>query len=202
MKYVWVLVVLMSVVGCASSPTSAAPAGQQPSAVSSAPSGNLYARVPAQVGAFRLTERAAVTGASTDSLYRFRDSSRTNLTVFIYDIAPDVRVEADSQKWTAREGGKFKEIQDIRVARGQIAAYVLAFSDTTRISVGEHNLLEHRTATPVRFPSGAVAVDMQFLYLVGGKFVKVRATIPEQGWEQTPVPSFARELALRLAGGA
>ncbi|MEX1186227.1 MAG: hypothetical protein WEA80_06530 [Gemmatimonadaceae bacterium] len=200
MKYVWVPVLLVSVVGCASSPTSAAPAGVR-SSVSPAPIANVHARVPAQVGEFKLTERAAVGGAPADSLYRFRDSSRTNLTVFIYEIAADVRVEADSQQWTAREGGKFKEIQDIRVARGQIAEYVLAFSDTTRIAVGEHNILEHRMATPVRFPSGAVAVDMQFLYLVGGKFIKVRATIPEQGWEQTRVPSFARELALRLARG-
>jgi hypothetical protein len=42
---------------------------------------------------------------------------------------------------------------------------------------------------------------MQYLYLIGGKFVKVRATIPEPGWQQTQVPSFARELALRMARG-
>lgn len=201
MKYVWVPVLLVSVVGCASSPTSASPAGARPSAVSPAPTASVYARVPAQVGEFRLTERASVSGAPGDSLFRFRDSSRTNLTVFIYEIGADVRVEADSQLWTAREGGKFKEIQDIRVARGQIAEYVLAVSDTSRIGIGRYDILEHWMATPVRFPSGAIAVDMQFLYLVGGKFIKVRATIPEQGWEQTRVPSFARELALRLAGG-
>ena len=58
-----------------------------------------------------------------------------------------------------------------------------------------------RALLPVRFRNGAIAVDMQYLYLIGNKLVKVRAIIPGQSWEQTQVPGFARELAIRLAGG-
>jgi hypothetical protein len=195
------LVAIVLVIGCASASAHTRVAAQQPAAAAgtSAQAVNLYARIPAEIGAFKLTERTAVRGLPTDSLFRFSDGSPTILTVIIYDVADDVRVDADSQQWTAREGEKFKAVQDIRASRGQIAAYELAFSDTTRIAAGERTTLEHSIAAPVRFPNGAIAVEMQYLYLIGGKFVKVRATIPEKGWEQTQVPAFARELALRLA---
>ncbi len=195
-------VVIVSVLGCASAPAPAPVTVPQPApVVMSAPAGNLYSRIPAEIGAFKLTERAIVRGLPTDSLFRFSDGSRTILTVIIYDVGPEVKVDADSQKWTAREGELFKAVQDIRRSRGQIVAYALAFSDTTRFAVGERKILEHSIAMSTRYPDGAIDVDFQYLYLIGGKFVKVRATVPEQGWQQTKVPSFARELALRLARG-
>lgn len=165
-----------------------------------APATSLYSRIPGQIGAFRLTERASVRGLPTDSLFRFRDGSPAILTVIIYDVSADVKVGDDPQKWTQREGEKFRLVQDIRVRQGQLGAYQLAFSDTTRIAAGGQHILEHSIVTPIRFPSGRLAVDMQYLYLISGKFVKVRATIPEQGWQQTQVPAFARELMMRLAG--
>lgn len=194
------LVVIVSVIGGAPVPGPAPAAAQQPaSAGTSAPGSNLYARIPAEIGAFRLAERTAVRGLPTDSLFRFRDGSQTILSVIVYDVAADVRVDADSQKWTAREGEKFKAVQDVRASRGQIAAYEVAFSDTTRFAAGDRTILEHSIAAPVRFPNGAIAVELQYLYLIDGKFVKVRATVPEKGWEETQVPGFARELALRMA---
>lgn len=174
-------------------------ARQEPPAA--APSANLYARIPDAIGAFRLTERSTVRGLPTDSAFRFRDGSPAILSLIIYNVPPDVQVGADPQQWTPREGEKFRAVQEIRRRSGQISAYAVAFADTSRIA-DARSTLEHYIAIPVRMPSGAVAVEMQFLYLIDGKFVKVRATIPEQGWEQTSVPSFARALALRLAGGA
>ena len=200
MTRILALLSFVSVLGCTSAPPPT-DAPRPESATTSTPGLNLYSRIPSQIGAFKLTERATVRGLPSDSLFRFRDGSPTILTVIIYDVAADVRVGDDSQKWTLREGEKFQAVQDIRVNRGQLGAYQLAFSDTTRFTAGDHHILEHSIATPIRFPNGAIAVDMQYLYLIGGKFVKVRATIPEQGWQQTQVPSFARELAIRMASG-
>jgi len=190
MNRVLAFAVLLSAIGCASAP---APV------VAPAPAVNLYARIPAEIGAFKLTERAIVRGLPTDSLFRFSDGSRTILTVIIYNVSADLRVDADSQKWTAREGEKFKLVQAIRRDRGQLSDFTLAFSDTTRFVVGARQILEHAIAIPTRYPNGAITVEMQYLYLIGGKFVKVRATIPQQGWEETKVPAFARELAIRMA---
>lgn len=162
----------------------------------------IYSRIPEQIGAFRLTQRSTVRGLRTDSLFRYRDGSRTLLTVIIYDVPADIRAHADTQQWTHREGEKFKLVQEIQVQRGFLRGYQLAFSDTTRFVVGARALVQHSVATPVRFASGAVAVEMQFLYLIDGRFVKVRATVPEQGWQDTKVPEFARELATTLASGS
>ena len=120
--------------------------------------------------------------------------------MFIYDADADGPNDADPQKRTVREGEKFKAVQDILMSRGQVAAHLLAFSDTTRFAVGDSTILEHAVAMSTRYPNGSITVEMQYLYLIGGKFVKVRATVPEKGWEQTQVPQFARELALGMAG--
>jgi hypothetical protein len=162
---------------------------------------NPYAGVPDQIGAFKLSERTVVRGAPADSLYRFTDGSSTKVSVFIYAVPADVKVDPDSQKWVLREGEKFKTIQEIMKSRGRIADFTVAFSDTMRFSVGTRAYLEHSIAVPTRYPDGAIAVEMQFMYLVGGKLLQVRATIPQPGWQQTKVPSFARELAIHVAGG-
>ena len=189
----------LAVLGCGGARQSVA--GPTPAQPAAAAALSLYRYIPAQIGAFRLTQRAVVGGLPTDSLFRYRDGSPTILTVIIYDVPGAIRVDADSQQWTRREGEKFRQIQDIQVQRGRIGAYEVAFSDTARFRVGPASLVEHSIATPVRYPNGVIAVDMQYLYLIGGKFVKVRATIPGNGWEQTRVPAFARELATRLASG-
>jgi hypothetical protein len=195
-----VFVVWGAVIGCASAP--GATVRQPAPSMTPSPVVNVYAGIPSEIGAFKLTERTAVRGLATDSIFRYRDGSRTILSVIIYNVPDGVRVDADSQKWTAREGDKFKRVQDLYVSRGQLAAYTVAFSDTTRFPAAGHNILEHSIATPVRFPNGAIAVELQYLYLIGGKFIKVRATIPQAGWEQTNVPSFARETAQSIVRGA
>src|SRR5687768_8497308 len=148
MKNVAAFLVMASAVGCASarSPApAAAPSGAPP--VTSGPASDLYVRIPAEIAAFKLTERRAVSGTSTDSLFRFSDGSRTILTVFVYDVDADVKSDPDPQKWTAAEGAKFTQVQEIRVRQGTISAYALAFSDTSRSAVGGRDILEHSIAT-------------------------------------------------------
>jgi hypothetical protein len=198
-RFVFTVAALASVAGCSSSNPPVVPS-PAPAPTATAPV-NIYARIPGEISSYKLTERAIVTGMPSDSLFRFSDGSRTTLTVIIYTISPDVKVDADSQKWTAREGDKFKEVQRIRASRGQIADFVVAFADTSREKVPGFQVLEHWIASPTRYPNGAITIEMQFLYLIGGKFVKVRATVPEQGWQQTTVDDFARELARRVSGG-
>lgn len=188
--------------GCASASSgrsTEATAGTRAS--TAAPTRSVQSRIPLQIGNFKLTQRTAVRGTLTDSLYRFSDGSGTNLSVIVYDVIAEAKTDQDPQKWTAIEGEKFKEVQEIRKNRGDMAAYSVAFSDSARFKAGSLNLLEHRIATPVRYANGTIAIDMQYLYLVDGKFLKVRATIPEPGWQQTMVPAFSRELAQRVSQG-
>jgi hypothetical protein len=155
-------------------------------------------RIPTQLGRYKLTRRDAVEGAPNDSAYRYTDGSATRVTVFVYAIPIDVQVGADSQSWTPREGEKFEEVQPLLVQRGMIGAYEVAFANTGEITAANRRITEHATAIAVR-THGQVAVDFQYVYLVAGRFLKIRATVPSDGWEKTDVPIFARDLARRLA---
>src|SRR5258705_2353337 len=100
MNRLFPFIAIVSLIGCASVPAAPPAAASQPaSAVKSAPPVNLYSRIPAEIGAFRLTERTVVRGLPTDSLFRFNDGSRTILSLIIYAVVADVRVDTDSQKW-------------------------------------------------------------------------------------------------------
>ena len=44
-----------------------------------------------------------------------------------------------------------------------------------------------------------MAVEIQFLSVIGGKFVDERGTISAPTWEHTRFTSVARKLAIRLA---
>jgi len=160
--------------------------------------GSTPGRIPAQIGRYRLTRRDGVNGFPNDSAYRFSDGSATRVTALIYSIPPDVQVGPDSQSWTMREGEKFQEVQPLLVRRGAIEAFSVAFANSGEIKVENHSIPEHATAIAVR-SRGNVTVDFQYLYLVDGRFLKVRATVPSEGWERTDVPVFARDLARRLA---
>jgi hypothetical protein len=155
-------------------------------------------RIPTQLGRYRLARRDGVEGAPADSAYRYSDGSPTRVTVFVYQIPIDVQVGADSQSWTQREGEKFEEVQPLLVQHGMIGAYEVAFANTGEITAANRKVTEHATAIAVR-SHGQVAVDFQYLYLVAGRFLKIRATVPSDGWEKTDVPVFAREMARHLA---
>lgn len=186
------IALLFAVTACA--PKATPPQAPRPASAAT----SIYSRVPDRIDKFALTQRAVVTGVPTDSIYRFSDGSVTRLTVFVYDVRESVLAEPDSQKWTAMEGSQFAAVQEIQRQRGQIAAFVVAFSDTARIEGGGVSILEHSVGVPVRYPNGNVAVELQYLYLISGKFVKVRATIPEPNWKESTVPAFARGLAITL----
>jgi hypothetical protein len=40
-------------------------------------------------------------------------------------------------------------------------------------------------------------MDFQYLYLIDGRFLKVRATFPGELWKTGEMPNFAREVAGR-----
>jgi hypothetical protein len=94
------LVATAAIIGCASQKPSTEVA-PQPAPVATTPV-NVYGRLPNEIAAYKLTARAIVTGTPSDSLFRFSDGARTLVTVIIYDLSTDVKVDADSQKWTAR----------------------------------------------------------------------------------------------------
>jgi hypothetical protein len=162
-------------------------------------SSDLVGGIPTQVGRYRLTAREAI-GPVGDSLFRFSDGSKIRLTVFRYAVPPDILANADSGAWTTTEGAKFEEVQPYRVRERQIDEYKLAFADTSRQNVGDTSVTEHATAIAVK-SRGEVLMDFQYLYLIRGRFLKVRATVPGNAWSTAGIPDFAREVARRVQAG-
>jgi hypothetical protein len=191
---------LLILAGCSASPAAAPVATPAPSV---SPAGaarlSIYQRIPDSVGSYKLTQRAVVRGAPTDSLFRFSDGSRTIVTVLIYPISGDAKVGADSAKWLVHEGETFKVVQQIRRQRGEISDFSEPVSDTTRMAIGGREVLEHALVIPTRYANGAVTVEYQMLYVIDGKFLKVRATVPADDFQKSTVHNFSKQLA-RIVG--
>lgn len=152
--------------------------------------------VPAVVGRYHLTEVRAIQGYPADTIYRFTDGSAARVSAIRYYVPEDVKTSQDSALWTVREGAKFALVQAEQVRRGAIESYEVAFTDTS--TVDDVRLFEHAVAIAVR-RNGRIDVEFQYLYLVGGRFLKARGTFPSDQWTTSEFPNFARELARRVA---
>lgn len=154
--------------------------------------------MPAQLGPFRLVSRDTLRGAATDSIYRYTDStSRVRVSVIRYDVPPDVRVGTDTARWLEGEGRKFEAIQPLLVERGVLEGYEVAFAKLGALRFGADSVSEFATAVAVRM-RGKPFADLQYLYVIDGRFLKIRATVPPDNAARSEVPIFARELARRL----
>ena len=169
-------------VGCG---TASAPLSSNPSPASG---------IPTSLRGYHMTSLEPI--AERDGggqLYRFNDRSAAWVTVFVYPIPEDVKQTGDSAEWVVVEGEKFARVLPVLVQRGQYQAYEMAFADPEPVVAGSDTIPGFAAAAVTR-SGGDVSVQLEYIYLVRGRFVKVRATLPENGWQQAPVPLFARDL--------
>jgi hypothetical protein len=150
----------------------------------------------AMIGRYRLARSDLLPETSRDSIYRYSDGTASIVSVFRYDVPEDVKVVADSQAWIAREGEKFAQVQDAFVEQGKIESFRVVYSGMNELDMDGAVIGEHAIAIAVR-ARGAARMDFQYLYLVDGRFLKVRATFPGELWKAGEMPSFAREFARR-----
>lgn len=132
----------------------------------------------------------------TDTIYRFVDSTSQRISVIRYPVPPDIRATADTSKWVDIEGRKFERIQEILVQRGRLQASRVAYMRTVPLQLGNREVQEFAAAMVVRIRDTSF-VDLEYLYLVGDKFLKFRATVPE-GPDRNDIPAFARDLVRLL----
>jgi hypothetical protein len=179
-------------------PTSAAPGGAPVPVVLVRDRSGLD--VPTRVGRYTLQPPdSAAAAASGDTPYHFSDGSSTRVTVFVYAVPADVQEGEVPQAWATAEGAKFVQVLRIGVERGWYEDFQVAFSEPQPVVRDTLGIPGHAVAAATR-SRGGVRVELEYLYLVRGRFLKVRATVPERGWTQTDVPRFAEQLALAIAG--
>lgn len=153
--------------------------------------------MPMQVGNWRLSRRMPPTPPSVDTNYRFTDGTQA-LSVFVYAIPPDVVRGTDAQVWVDAEAAKLPQVFQAGVQRGYYRDIQLESSKPEPLRAGAALLPGHVTAAQSHNAQGQLNSEVQYLYVVRGMFLKVRATIPGDNWEASDVPNFAKALAIAL----
>lgn len=142
---------------------------------------------------YRLVGRRILGGR--DSLWRYTDG-RAQVSVIRYVIDQDVQVGTDSVAWLEREGQKFLRVQAILREQGRIDRFEVRMS---KLEQGPKPPEHEHIAVVTNTSRGKQTVEMQYLYLVGGRWLKVRVTEPDDGATSSSAPLFARSLARRVA---
>ena len=184
------LCVVVAACGKKPATTAATPAAQ--SAATTTPVG-----IPASVGRYRLVETRPVNGLPTDTIYRFTDSTKINISVIRYAVPADVKVGSDSSVWLTREGAKFAALQPILRQRDVIQAFEIKLQKTASVQLGSVPVAEHLSIVQTRARYG-VFNELEYLYVIGGRFLKVRISEPDTGASSSDSPRFARELARQV----
>lgn len=81
--------------------------------------------------------------------------------------------------------------------RGTYDAFQFALAKPEPPIAGDSTIPGYMVAIVTR-SRGRVEVQIQQLYLLGDRFVKVRSTLPADGWEKSHAPLFARALAAEV----
>ena len=149
--------------------------------------------IPESVGAFRRIAVRPVRGAPNDTNYRFDNGAGVGISVFRYAIPADVQRDRDTVAWIRREGEKFPVVQRILVSRG------VADSMKVRLSMlnparPEFPLAEYVGVVQTWSARHGVMIESEYIYVVDGRFLKIRASEPDAVEGGSQAAQFARQL--------
>jgi hypothetical protein len=150
---------------------------------------------PEQVGRYT---RGALRDYGTPTLgvaYRYSAGDSTLATVYLYRREEGQRA-APADVALREQASTFKQALGVERGRGVYEAYEIAFEGPDSVRTSGRWVPGYQIGYVFR-RGGADYVSFFFVYAVGDAFVKIRGTVPEAGWEQTDLPSFAREVAIR-----
>lgn len=178
------------------------PASGPPSVAASIPGASLpllESRMPARVGAFALNAHERIAGTSSDAIYRYRDSVSTNLSVILYSTSyAGSDATGSPRNRVDHEGSLFAMTLPIQQNRRAIESWRLLSQRSDSMLVAGTWIPGHVTvASTTRM--GRASYELQFLHIVQGNYVKVRISVPEQGWPRNDLAAFDSALVTSLA---
>lgn len=156
--------------------------------------------MPAQLGDWRLTDAEVIRGTGAGGRYRFTDGSAARVSVIVYAVSDDAMNEPTPQGRVEHEGRKSQTVLDLLTQNGTYDGVGMAFAGADTVVANGVAVPGFSSAAAAK-RNGRISVELQYLYLVGSRFLKVRATLPERDWERSTVPGFAKTLARVVAGG-
>lgn len=172
------LMVVVALGACRSAPT-----------VEPVPTGPM---MPDSIAGFRRTAQSMV---GRDSVWRYTNG-KAQVSVIRYALTSDVKVGSDTSAWLSREGDKFIRVMPMLKERGAIEKYEVKSS---KVGDGPAPPRHEYVGVVVNTIKGKRSVELQYLYLVQNRWLKIRASEAEGGSASATVPRFARALANRVA---
>ncbi len=187
-----VIVTLALVTGCASGSTPVVTAPR-------IASGDSLVR-GLTIGNYRLGQIGTIEGYPLDTIFRFTDGSSASISAIRFPIPDDVRFGSQSDRWSRREGAKFLAIQEFFVSQKRITGFRVVIDSGHVVAVDRDSIFEHALAIEVR-SNNATRMDLQYIYEVCDRFLKIRGTFPGTTWPREEFAHFAREV-MRLTRDA
>jgi hypothetical protein len=188
---------LVALLWCACSSGPPPASAPQPSTLPASDIARFARAMPARIDAFSLADREVMRGGNGDMIFRYRDTSSVNLSVIVYPAeSPERRDTGTPRERVDHEGHLFLEILPIQVQRGLYQSYETLVAHPDSLTPG--------VVVPGYFVAarvqhrGRTYYELQHLHLIGGDFVKVRATIVEAGWPRADVERFDSTLVETL----
>ena len=173
-----ILVILLALGACRSTPR-----------VEPVPTGPV---MPDSIAGFRRTAQSLV---GRDSVWRYTNG-KAQVSVIRYALTRDAKTGADTSAWLAREGNKFVQVMPMLKRRGAIESYEVK---TSRVGDGPAPPHREYVGVVVSTIKGKRSTELQYLYLVKNRWLKVRASEPGGGDASASVTRFSRALASRVA---
>ena len=153
--------------------------------------------VPSELNGYRLTDTKVFDDSTEGTSYRYKNGSSDLVTMFIYPISPAARRGSDVRDWVAAEGQGFKEVFPAGVQRGWWQEYTAAFDHPDSVLVGTEQIPGYLVAGVTR-RGNVVNVELEYLFEMCDRFVKVRGTLASATWNQSLFSRFAKDAVAYL----
>ena len=154
-------------------------------------------RVPRSVGKAQLRDSSFVGDAMA---YAYRGPKITGFDLYIWPLPAGEENAAHRDSLLQLEVAKFKEVAPLGIERGWYDNYEIVFADPHPVAMQTDSLPGYVVAL-VFTRRAASFTSFFYIYALQGMFIKIRLTIPADGWGSNPALDLPAELVRALATG-
>lgn len=157
---------------------------------------------PQEVGPFELVDSATFEDPLAGTRYGYQeDGAEIDLYIYPTTAWADQMEEPTADRLLRGQVEEFQETLKLGPSRGWYDEYELAFDDPFEVET-ESGTLSGYTAAAVLRSGEDLRVSFYYIFLIDGRFVKVRSTLPASEMQTAKAPGFARRAVELLNAGA
>ncbi len=153
--------------------------------------------VPTELNGYRVMGTKVFEDSANGTSYSFSNGSSDRVTLFVYPVRAESRLGNDPRDWVAAEAKRFKALFPAGVQRGWWQSYVMAFDHADSVAVAGQQIPGYLVAGATR-RGDVINVELEYVFGICDRFVKMRATLASATWQESPFPTFAKDLAAYL----